>query len=304
VNARAGRTRKKIRLATAALLNVRTTPSNVRGRRAIQRLAMPQSKATKKFEKKHLKDTIKRRNDFKKIKQKIQVKEKRKARKAKENADADGEKPSAEDVKSRDASNKALADMSVDEFFATGLDIPKANGKDAGKPKAGKRKRDEPDNSVEAQEQSDQSDDGSEDEYEGHKQQLEALAENDPEFYQHLKENEPELLDFADDADLAGIHLSESEDEAPKSKKQKTGKKGKDTAEEDSGARDSDEVTSAMIAKWHTLLSEKHSLRQMREVVLAFRAAVRSNDAGEMTFKYNISNPDGMIAAHHVARHD
>lgn len=267
---------------------------------------MPQTKATKKFEKKHLKDTIKRRKEFAKVKQKIQLKEKRKARRAKENGPVDDDDEAGTEGQQAPNGNK-FADMSVDEFFAGGFEIPeqaKKSKKSKADHKLGKRKRtatedgdDNDDEDIEETLLDGQSDDNdsvdeSGDEFEDHKQQLEALAEKDPAFYKHLKENDPELLDFADDADLAGIQLSDSEEETPKSKKQKTGKKKQDN-EDVFGEEVHNEVTMAMVEKWHTLMTEKHSLTQTREVVLAFRAAVRSNEAEEREFKYSISNPSG-----------
>ena len=50
---------------------------------------MPVSKATKKFQKDKLSDTIKRRKDVAKIKQRKQMDAKRKERKARDNARAD-----------------------------------------------------------------------------------------------------------------------------------------------------------------------------------------------------------------------
>ena len=135
-------------------------------------------------------------------------------------------------------------------------------------------------------------DDVSEDEMKDHKQQLHALAKTDPEFYKHLRENEPELLDFADDNQLDGIQLSESEDEGPRTKKQKTGKRNKG-GEDISAAVSTNEVTLEMVERWHTGMTERHSLRQMKEVIMAFRAAVRSNE-DEKEYKYSISDPDGM----------
>jgi nucleolar complex protein 2 len=261
---------------------------------------MAQTKATKKFEKNHLKDTLKRRKEFAKIKQKKQLKEKRKARRAKEN-EQDGDEDAEVDEVDRTSDRKskaAFADMSVDEFFQGGFDIPELPGR-ANKGKASrKRKHTEVDEEEdEAQEDGfaeESSDEASDNEMEDHKQQLDALAKTDPEFYKHLQENDPELLDFADDHELGGIQLTESDDEPPKSKKQKTEKKGKGDEEDWTAVASSNEVTMEMIERWHKGMTEKQSLRQMREVIMAFRAAVRSNEDDEREYKYSISNPDGM----------
>lgn len=267
---------------------------------------MAQTKATKKFEKNHLKDTIKRRKEFSKIKQKKQLKEKRKARRAKENAQAGDEDAEEEEdnTVSGAANGKKFADMSVDEFFQGGFVVPEMPTKAEKDKVTGKRKRGDlkEEDVAEAPSSNDAREDGlakegqedeSDDEMAGHKQQLEALAKNDPEFYNHLQENDPELLDFTGDDELAGIQLSESEEEGPKAKKQKTGKKGKIDDEDAFGEETSNEVTKEMVKRWHTGMVEHSSLRQMREIIMAFRAAVRSNEDDGKEYKYSISDPDG-----------
>ena len=262
-------------------------------------------KSTKKFEKNHLKDAIEKRKDVAKIKQRQQIKIKKQARNAADKARApdDGEKP----VMPTKANGSAAADlskMSVDEFFQSAFDLPeqKTKGKTAVRieevpQKAGKRKReeedDEPEPSVSEKLSPSASDNemGSdqEDGAEAHKDDLDALAHKDPEFYKYLKENDAELLDFGEDADLAEVdHLTE-EEQIPKKKR----KKSKDKKEVQQDVEDDEsEVTKAMVRKWKTAMVEQHSLRAMRQTVLAFRAAahVNSNDGKE--HKYSISNPE------------
>ena len=89
--------------------------------RVVTRLAynMAQSKATKKFEKRHLKDTLDRRNGLKKIKQKQQMKAKKKARRAEENGvdhkEEQGDQPKQN--RGRQSAKDAFKDMSVDEIL-------------------------------------------------------------------------------------------------------------------------------------------------------------------------------------------
>ena len=52
-----------------------------------------------------------------------------------------------------------------------------------------------------------------------------------------------------------------------------------------------------LIKKWKASMEENMSLRAMREVVLAFRAAAHLNDESEKSYKYTISDPDGMSFA-------
>lgn len=259
---------------------------------------MAQTKATKKFEKHHLKDTLERRKGLKKIKQKQQLKAKKKGRRAEEEGHDTGSKaeqsPTTNGASktSKDAKAK-FQDMSVDEFFQGGFDIPELPGK-----KASKRKRTEPESEEESGSseeyqtvpREEYSDVGSDEDEEDHKQQLEALAKNDPEFHKYLQENEPELL-TANLDELEG--LSGDDEVPPKRKKQRKSKAGDELDSDDEvegGGKN--EVTKATVAKWQSALAEQHSLRTMREVILAFRAAAHVSDEEEQDFKYSISNPD------------
>ncbi|KAI4920967.1 hypothetical protein J4E85_009082 [Alternaria conjuncta] len=264
---------------------------------------MPVSKATKKFQKDKLGDVIKRRKDVAKVKQRKQMDTKKKERKARDNAKADDlEEEAAKKPKTNGAKDDNLGEMSMDQFFQGGFQIPEMSKKKT-KPKTGKRKRtpveedasegsdedmeDAPDGTDESGSESDSGDDA-----DTHKAQLEGLAEKDPEFYKYLKENDAELLDFAEDADLAEIDaLSASEDEATPRKKQKA-QKAQESAfddEEDSN----NELGLKTIQKWKAAMETKHSLRAMKEVVLAFRAASHMNDSeATKSYKYSITDPD------------
>ncbi len=274
-------------------------------------MAKTSKKATRKFEKNHLKDALERRKAGAKIKQKVQIKEKKALRAAKDaeflgkSKPEEGDKPAPKE--------DPLAKMSVDDFFEGGFEIPEKLKKDSKKP-LGKRKRDAPeekdedasssDESYEEAQVADDSEvDSDEDEDMGmSKEAMEALAEKDPEFYKYLKENDPETLDFDDD-DLAAVDdLSADEEPTPKkAKKDKKAKKSKkeqieemevDAEEEDDdGLRDEAEVTHAHVAKWKKAMEEQNSLRAMRQVVLAFRAAAHVNEDEGKDYKYQISDP-------------
>ncbi|KAI9872166.1 MAG: Nucleolar Complex 2 protein, partial [Pleopsidium flavum] len=134
-----------------------------------------------------------------------------------------------------------------------------------------------------------------EDDLDTHKGDLDALAEKDPEFYKFLKENDAELLEFAEDGDLAEVdQLSAGEEEEPpKPKKRKKSKKAKGEQEEEVGKEDDEtEVTMATVKKWKGAMTEQHSLRAMRQVVLAFRAAAHVNEDDGKEYKYTISSPE------------
>lgn len=253
---------------------------------------MAQTKATKKFEKRHLKDTLERRKGLKKVKQKQQLKAKQKSRRAEEN----GEASSAGKEEPREAkksAKRAFQDMSVDDFFQGGFEVPEMPKK-----KASKRQRQENDASEDSDSSSDQellaqrsdvgsdadSDDGSVD----HQAQLDALAKDDPEFHKYLQENEPELLE----SKLDQVQLEDlSDDEEPRGKKVKKNSKVQADSEDSDEDTASNELTKDTLKKWETALTTQHSLRAARETVLAFRSAVHVSDDDKQETKYAISNP-------------
>nr|POE79942.1 nucleolar complex protein 2 [Quercus suber] len=258
---------------------------------------MGQTKATKKFEQRHLKDELERRKGLKLVKQKQQLKAKKKARRIEENGgekvvEQNGAKPS------KAIASDAFKDMSVDDFFQGGFEIPELPKSK----KSSKRKRNETetidedgDSDVSFQQEpvpvddADSDSDQDEDDYSGHKDQLAALAENDPEFHKYLQENEPELLD-ASLAEIGDLSDSEAEDDEPRKKKQKkaTNDDG-DTSIDDSGKNELDMAT---VKKWRLALTEQHSLRATKEVILAFRSAAHVSDEEDKDFKYSISSPE------------
>ncbi|CAN9461126.1 unnamed protein product [Alternaria alternata] len=262
---------------------------------------MPVSKATKKFQKDKLGDVIKRRKDVAKVKQRKQMDAKKRERKARDNEKAaDLEEEAAKKPKTNGAKDDKLGEMSMDQFFQGGFQIPEMKKKST-KPKTGKRKRTPVDEDADQASDEDMqdapsgadesgSDSDSGDDVDTHKEQLAGLAEKDPEFYKYLKENDAELLDFAEDADLAEIDaLSASEDEATPRKKQKAAVEDDDDDDEDSG----NELNLKTVQKWKASMESKYSLRAMKEVVLAFRAASHMNDSeSSKTYKYSITDPD------------
>ncbi|EJT97184.1 Noc2-domain-containing protein [Dacryopinax primogenitus] len=119
---------------------------------------------------------------------------------------------------------------------------------------------------------------------EAHKMDLERLKEVDPEFYKYLQENDKELLEFgnepeemkdAEDVDVevdeAEIAMEEEEDEiaVPSTAK---------------------EVTKEMLRAWQRSILEHHSLRSLRGLLLAFRAAVHMNEEDGTQYAYSIGS--------------
>jgi nucleolar complex protein 2 len=282
---------------------------------------MANTKATKKFQHRHLKDVLKQRKEIKKVKQKQVLRDKRKARSKDDNGSED------ETKEDKDIHKKALKDMSVDEFFQSGFDIPERPNKKRKRPSAAietpvKKASIETNGSVEedelsAEDEEENSDDEipdaggvmeaaegeisvSEDEEEddeAHKKTLESLAKNDPEFYKFLKDNDAELLDFEDD-DLEGLEISDDED-GPR-KKTRT-EDDSDVEEEEDDEEEEEEfknvLTIETVNKWEESITKNKSLRTAREVVLAFRSAVHLNENNGKNYKYAVTTSDGKYSS-------
>ncbi|KAF5680918.1 excision repair protein [Fusarium heterosporum] len=260
-------------------------------------------KATKKFEKRHLTGVLDKRKASAKIKQRYQMQDKKKASRSKDAEFYKGSKEGEEgEVKKPSAKGKKIHDMSVDDFFSGGFDeIIDSKDKKAGK--LGKRKRDgrtaedneasDSDDAMAAQPVGSDSDDNADEEADlgMSKKTMDELAEQDPEFYKFLKENDPEVLDFDDNADLSEVDAlsgddDEEEEEQPKKKKQKKEAKG------ESGAQ-GNELTRELVASWRKAMVERHSLKAARRVVLAFRCAAHLNeDDEESPQRYAINSPE------------
>lgn len=288
-------------------------------------------KATRKFEKKHLKRTLDDRKEKKKIKQQFALRDKKKSKRTPaqgetEESSRDGAQNGAS-APAKPSGSGLFEDMTVEQFFQGGFEIPEAatdkTKKKKEKPqpqetrKSTKRKRSQQDadekgrDTSQSGSSSEAEDEEGDDELVKHKRDIEGLAEKDPEFYKYLKENDADLLDFsaAESDDLAGVdELSEGETEgSPSSKKPKKSKKAQDDEDDDdddstAGERDPTAALTVKISdvkKWKEALIEKKSLRALRQVVLAFRAAVHTNDIeGDANsqsngYKYEITNAQG-----------
>ncbi|RDA93258.1 hypothetical protein CP533_6510 [Ophiocordyceps camponoti-saundersi (nom. inval.)] len=268
-------------------------------------------KATKKFEKKHLKGVLDKRKETAKLKQRLQIKDKRKARRAKDSDFYKGPKKDGENGETGKANGSAasrkISDMSVDDFFQGGFD----DIIDSKVLKPRKRKRGEPaeqdteigdDSASSVMEQpvaSESDDDRSEedDDLGMSKETMDALADKDPEFHQFLKENDPEALDFDQDADLAEVdELSAGEEDSDEAREQKQKKKRKRSKATATDAEDEENrrLTRAMVDSWSKALEHKKSLRAARQVVLAFRCAAHLNeqDVEEKKPRWTIDSPD------------
>ncbi|KAL9000184.1 MAG: hypothetical protein Q9169_001086 [Polycauliona sp. 2 TL-2023] len=269
-------------------------------------------KATKKFEKNHLKDVLEKRREGAKIKQRNLVKAKKKARNAKDNAVESAEKvnPKSEPPVKKDRSK--FDSMTDDQFFQENFQIPelKRSKKAANAPKSsssnvGKRKRESGDSSLEDSASSPEEDEqifsdeeaaSGEEGVETHQEDLDALATKDPDFYRYLQENDAELLDFGGGGLAEVDQLSEEDKPRKRRKKSKNlqAESPEDNVHEEAveDTTGQTEVTTAMVTQWKIAMAEQHSLRAMRRVVLAFRTAAYVNVDEEKELKYSISSPD------------
>lgn len=226
------------------------------------------SKQTKKFQNKHLKHTIQHRKKAQDFKKKASM------RKGKGKAKGN-EEPYEEPSKN----GSSLGDMSVDEFFAGGFEMPEGMEKS-------KKKLEESDDEASL------SDESSEDE-ENMKKNLENLEEQDPEFYKYLKENDNQLLDFEgvnpleamsdddDDDDDEDEEQDEDEEDETKSKSNKSLTSTKDPTNKV-------EITTQLVDKWSKQL-EKPTPKIIRNIIIAFKAAVNINNGED--YKYSVVDP-------------
>ena len=133
-----------------------------------------------------------------------------------------------------------------------------------------------------------------------HKKQLDSLKERDPEFYKYLEENNQELLNFSVAADAEGgededVEMAEGEEREEgvegegEGEENEAGEEGVGE-EEDMGEEgdDSTEVTKERVTRWKNATLKNHSIRSLRKMLLAFRAAAAvgdSSDEGHYSYK-------------------
>ncbi|KAF9167572.1 Nucleolar Complex 2 protein [Actinomortierella ambigua] len=281
-------------------------------------------KATIKFQKNHLKTAIEQRRKKQKAVQQYKKRNPKKfgkgaaaaAANGKDGSESDGREDEEEDEKAGSADeNSKVKDMGVDEFFNNELEdsdeepeesddedfagidtiVEEDDGSDMEAPTPKKNK-----SPAEKAKQAEK-------EAASKKMTLDALKEKDPEFYKYLQQNDEELLNFegemedlesegedeemeaGSDAEMEDAEEEEEEEEKPKKKKTKAEKEEFEDVETMDGIP---VVTKDMVAAWQEALVEKHSLRALRRILLAFRAGAHLHDGeDDRTYAYKINSP-------------
>ncbi|KAG7195431.1 Nucleolar Complex 2 protein [Scheffersomyces spartinae] len=219
------------------------------------------SKSTKKFQNKHLKHTIEHRKEVQKH-NKL-----RGNRKKKSTTTNDGEEPKRE----RKAAKEVFEDMPVDEFFASGFEVPKEK-----KSKSKKESESEAD--------SDEESSSDEEDEEQMKADLDNLKDKDPEFYKYLQENDKGLLDFE------GVNPLEAMGELDEEVEEEEEEQGDgDDSDDDTVKNDKNEITIQLVQQWSKNL-ESPNRKIIRNVCVAFKAAVNINNSTE-DYKYAVTDP-------------
>lgn len=206
------------------------------------------SKATKKFQSKHLKRTLEHRKEQKDHRKRTQGRRGNKSEQEKQNAALTKE----EQKLKKSAKEEVFKDMSVEKLFENGFEVPKGV-------KKGKKKQSE----VEEEDSSSEEEDMA--------QNMAELSEKDPEFYQYLKENDKELLDFSGTNPLDGIDEGESEAEDEK----ETREADEDT--QGAGETEKIELTLKLVRQWKKQLQSNANLKLIRNIVTAFKVVVNLN---------------------------
>ncbi|SCU82832.1 LADA_0C08218g1_1 [Lachancea dasiensis] len=225
------------------------------------------SKATKKFQTKHLKHTLDHRKKLKNHAKKTKGRRGNKSEQEKEEAAL-----TKEEQKMRDsAKEEVFKDMSVEDFFAGGFEVPKKQGK-------GKRGKE---NKPEEKQQEEEDVSSSEDEA-GMVENMAGLAEKDPEFYKYLQENDQELLNFEGTNPLDAISDGEDEDDDGEDMVDGSGLKegvsSKSNGQSDDVDKTTTEVDLKLVKKWKKELGASSlSIKLVRNIVSAFKAAVNAN---------------------------
>lgn len=251
-------------------------------------------KATKKFQKTHLKHTIKQRNVEKQYKKKIL---KGKPKKSAKDRYVDEDLEAAKKRKREEDKKGIFENDEAEEYFnqkvGEDLEILKSNGQDDSEDEEISKDETTKKSNVEKSKKSlsKQQDDI--------KESLESLKETDPEFYEYLKQNDQNLLDFQA-SDLSDDDENHDNDNDSSDSGIEEGDEYPDEIDEDyeeeeeeEDTRDFTEVTSELIKEWEQELTENHSITVLKEVIHALQDAIdSSNNKQSSKAKFAVTDPD------------
>lgn len=203
--------------------------------------------------------------------------------------------------KEKKSTKPIFDDMPVDEFFEGGFEVPKAKKgavdvEDAEESEASDAESEESEASEESEDEeknaSDAEDSSSEEEDEEMmKEDMAKLEEKDPEFYQYLKNNEKELLDFEGVNPLDA--MSEDEDEEEEESEDEEEDKNEKAAEAASvPAKKQIDITKQLVAKWDKQLKGEPNAKTIQNVIAAFKTVVYINNSEKNETRYALNDPD------------
>lgn len=215
------------------------------------------SKATKKFQSKHLKHTLEHRKEQKNQKRRIQGRRGNKTEEEKREAAL-----TREDQKLKNsAKEEVFKDLSVEEFFDKGIELPKVNKK------------------LKAKKVESSDEESSSDEEGDMATNMAALSKEDPEFYKYLQENDKALLDMASSNPLDGI-----EDDSDNENEEGTAE-----AEAEPETQKVN-LTVKLVREWKKQLRDEPTLKLLRNVATAFKVAININNVEVVEdYKYVIA---------------
>lgn len=229
------------------------------------------AKSTKKFQNKHLKHTLEQRRAVKEQSKKYEL------RRGK--SKSSGPQP----TKEKRVARETFSDMSVDQFFEGGFELPKPK---KGTNVAVNGDSDESESELEndsEEEDAEQNGEKAESSEEEDEQLMEKnmanLKDKDPEFLKYLKENDKNLLDFEAVNPLDA--MSDDEDESALEDEQRN----------KSNDRQID-VTAELVQKWEKQLKTAPTNKLIQNVATAFNTIVHcSRSDAETNAKYTLNDP-------------
>lgn len=226
-------------------------------------------KSTRKFQKNHLKHTLDHRKEVQKHNKKVG------SRKKKDAQENEPKKP-----------REVFDDMSVDDFFEGGFEVPK--------PKKNIKAKEESEDEESEEEESEQEEPATKEDEESSDEEdldeiqdnIKGLEEKDPEFYKYLQENDKDLLDFEGTNPLDAI--SDDEDAMEEDSEQED-EEAKEEEEVPEPVVQKTEITLKLVKSWEKQLKSDPNTQIIRQVCIAFKAAVNINDDSKQ-YKYVITD--------------